>query len=62
MVPGEHAVRPATLQAARPQPSIRSTTMRRLFLLLPLALVACSTPTDAPTMAPSANAALSSNE
>ena len=35
--------------------------MRPLLLLLPLALVACSTPTmtDAPTMAPSASAALS---
>ena len=36
--------------------------MRPLLLLLPFALVACSTPTmtDAPTMAPSASAALSS--
>jgi hypothetical protein len=61
MVLGEHAVRPATLQAARPHPFIRRPTMRPLFLLLPFALVACSTPTttDAPTMAPSASAALS---
>ena len=37
--------------------------MRRLHLLLPLALAACSVPTitDAPTMAPSASAALSSS-
>ena len=37
--------------------------MRRLHLLLPLALAACSTPTmtDAPAMAPSASAALSSS-
>ena len=37
--------------------------MRQLFLLLPVALVACSTPTmtDAPAMAPSASAALSSS-
>jgi hypothetical protein len=37
--------------------------MRPILLLLPLALAACSTPTmtDAPTMAPSASAALSKN-
>ena len=59
MVHGEHAVRPATLQAARPQPSIRSPTVRPLLLLLPLALAACSTSsmTDAPAMAPSASTA-----
>src|SRR3954467_8231473 len=43
--------------------SFRSTSMRRLLLLLPFGLVACSTSTitDAPTMAPFASAALSSS-
>ena len=62
MVRGEHGRVPTSLQGTRPPFSIRCPTVRQLFLLLPFALVACSTPTmtDAPTMAPSANAALSS--